>query len=100
MNFRIRTPRRGAAPALAAVLAAAVGVVGGHLIWTSGASEHQNATANTSNPFRRPLGGGVRGGCTSSGCSFNFGGSGFGSGPGASPGSGAGFGSGGGAPSG
>jgi S1-C subfamily serine protease len=90
MNFRIRTPRRGAAPALAAVLAAAVGVVGGHFIWTSGASDHQNATANASNPFRRPLGGGVRGGCTSSGCSFNFGGSGFGSGSGAGPGSGGG----------
>jgi S1-C subfamily serine protease len=93
MNPEVAPTRRRTTAALVVVLAVAAGVVGGHLIWSGSSSVRPNATSNTSNPFRSSLGGGVRGGCTSTGCSFSFGGPGSGAGLPGGSGSGSGGGS-------
>jgi S1-C subfamily serine protease len=59
--------------ALVVLLAAAVGAVGGHLLWTATSSTKPRATANRLfGPTHFPAGNGFSGGCTSSGCSFHF----------------------------
>jgi S1-C subfamily serine protease len=73
MKAGVEPTRRRPIAGLALLLAVVIGVVGGHLIWTGASGTRSNATANTARPLHNSLGGGVRGGCTATGCSFSFG---------------------------
>ena len=83
---RLRSP--AGAVALAVIALVAVGVVGGHYIWTSsGGSNGSQSASRRFGPFRSTLPGGFKETCNSKGCSFSFG-SGSNPGSGSFPGGG------------
>jgi S1-C subfamily serine protease len=83
-------PRRLRNPlAVALVAALAVGVVGGHYIWTSSSKPHSTQSASRQfGPLHSSLPGGFKESCNASGCKFSFGNAGSSPGSGSFPGAG------------